>query len=246
MLRPTQSVEFRTGSILDSRRGVQLVDRLEILHGGAGDCGDFFDVVAGVMSLEHLQNAAGILKSRVLLRDAVGVKLEDPRRFVILPGGGIITGKETVLKIELVINDERSVGVVSDILFEVLVVIENVFDHTAEKGDIGAGAQSDVMIRQRRRSGKAGIHVDDFGASFLPGAQHPLEGNGMHFCGVAAHDQNNVGILDIDVMIGHGTTAERLSQSRYARTVSDPGLMIHLDDAQRPHRRRNQPTFFIV
>ena len=55
-----------------------------------------------------------------------------------------------------------SVGVISNIFFKILIVIEDVLDHSAQEGDIGAGAQGDVMIRQCRRSGKTGIHMDNF------------------------------------------------------------------------------------
>jgi hypothetical protein len=45
--------------------------------------------------------------------------------------------------------------------------------------------------------------MDNFGPSLLFGTHNPFKGDRVHLCGIAAHDQNNVGILDIDVMIGH-------------------------------------------
>ena len=63
--------------------------------------------------------------------------------------------------------------------------------------------------------------------------------------GIAAHDQDAIAVLEIVVMIGHGTTAERLCQSRNTGTVSDPGLMVHLHEAQGPHHR-DQPALLIV
>lgn len=44
--------------------------------------------------------------------------------------------------------------------------------------------------------------------------------------GIAAHNQDAVTVFQIDVLVGHRTTAKRLSQSRYGGAVSDPGLAI--------------------
>ena len=60
----------------------------------------------------------------------------------------------------------------------------------------------------------------------------PLEGNGMIFGYITTHVQNNIRITKINVMIGHRTTSERLSQSRYSRAVSDTGLVFNINDAQ--------------
>lgn len=56
--------------------------------------------------------------------------------------------------------------------------------------------------------------------------QDPLEGDGMVLGGIAAHNQDAVTVFQIDVLVGHRTTAKRLSQSRYGGAVSDPGLAI--------------------
>jgi hypothetical protein len=49
---------------------------------------------------------------------------------------------------------------------------------------------------------------------------------------ITTHVQNNISISKIDVMIGHCTASERLSQSRYRGAVSDTGLMFDIDDAE--------------
>jgi len=54
----------------------------------------------------------------------------------------------------------------------------------------------------------------------------------MIFCGIAAHDQDTVTVLNINPVIGHCTASERLSQSRNRGRVSDPGLMIELHQAE--------------
>jgi hypothetical protein len=52
------------------------------------------------------------------------------------------------------------------------------------------------------------------------------------FSHITAHVQNHIGISKIDIMIGHRTASERLSQSRYRGAVSDTGLVFDIDEAQ--------------
>jgi hypothetical protein len=47
---------------------------------------------------------------------------------------------------------------------------------------------------------------------------------------IATHVQDDIRISKIDIMIGHGTASERLSQSRYSSAVSDTGLMFDIDN----------------
>ena len=68
----------RSGFVLDSRRGVHFIDRLEVLHRGTGDGRDLFEIVSGVMCLQHLQDTPRILKGRVLFRDALVIKFYGP------------------------------------------------------------------------------------------------------------------------------------------------------------------------
>ena len=51
---------------------------------------------------------------------------------------------------------------------------------------------------------------------------------------VAAHVQDDVGIAEIDPMVGHGAASERLSQSRYRGAVSDTGLVLDVHQPQGP------------
>ena len=64
--------------------------------------------------------------------------------------------------------------------------------------------------------------------------------------GIAAHNQNTIGILYINVMVRHGTASKRLSQSRHRWTVSDTGLMIYIDHTQSTAFSSHQPALFII
>jgi len=47
-------------------------------------------------------------------------------------------------------------------------------------------------------------------------------------------------------MVRHGTASERLSQSRYRWTVSDPGLMIYIDHTQSAGLDGHDPALLVV
>jgi hypothetical protein len=67
---------------------------------------------------------------------------------------------------------------------------------------------------------------------FILGRLDPFKGNRVVFSHIATHIQNDIGISKIDIMIGHCTASERLSQSRYSSAVSDTGLVLNVDETQ--------------
>ena len=68
----------------------------------------------------------------------------------------------------------------------------------------------------------------------------------MIFCGIAAHDEKTITVLEIDPVIGHCATTERLSQSRNCRAVSYTSLMIDVDHPQASHEAVDSPTLVVV
>ena len=90
-----------------------------------------------------------------------------------------------------------------------------------------------------------GINTDQLGAA-LHGLGDPLEGNGVVFSRIGAHDQNAVTVSNVDPVIGHCAASERLCQSRNSGAVSDTGLMFNINQPQGPHHGLNEPAFLIV
>jgi hypothetical protein len=72
----------------------------------------------------------------------------------------------------------------------------------------------------------------DKDGSFIARCLNPLKRDRMIFCHITTHIQDDVGISKIDIMVGHCTTSERLSQSRHRGAVSDACLMLDIDDAE--------------
>ena len=64
------------------------------------------------------------------------------------------------------------------------------------------------------------------------GCLDPLKRDRMVLSHITTHVQNHIGVSKIDIMIGHCTASERLSQSRYRGAVSDTSLMFDINDAE--------------
>ena len=157
----------------------------------------------------------------------------------------IVSRKEAVIEIVLVVHDIGGIRVVVHVLVEVLVVVQDVLDHTAKEGDVGAGPQSGVDVRLGGCLGKPGIHGNEVAPLSLA-FMHPFHGDGMVFGSIAAHDQDSITVLEIDPVIGHCAAPERLCQSRNSGAVSYTGLVVDVDQAQGPHHRVAGPAFLVV
>ena len=66
-------------------------------------------------------------------------------------------------------------------------------------------------------------------------------------CGsIAAHDQDNITVFEVDPVIGHCAAPERLCQSRNSGAVSYSGLVFDVNEPKRPHHRLQRPAFLVV
>ena len=98
-----------------------------------------------------------------------------------------------------------------DALFDELlvfpVVLEDVVQHTVDDRNVGAGADADIFSRMRRRARHARIDHDHVGALRFLAFQHMLERNRMRLSGIAAHEQDGLGVADVRVGVGHRAVA---------------------------------------
>ena len=86
-----------------------------------------------------------------------------------------------------------------------------------------------VVVGHRRRAREARIDDDQLRLAVLHRLGHPLEAAGVGFGGVAAHDQDQVGVLDVDPVVGHRTSAECRAQTGHRWRVSYSRLGIEGD-----------------
>ncbi len=199
---PAKGVQHAPRLIPHSSGRIHLVHLQQVFHRRSSDFGYLLRCIARVVFLQELKDASGILKRRVLYRNPLLVPLEGPVSSIVLVGLGIVPGKETVFEIELVHDKVRRVGVVFHVLFEIFVLFDDVVDHAAEEGDVRSGTQGGVHICYGGGSRESRIH-GDHRASVLLGLHHPFHADGMVFCGIAAHDQEAITVLEVHPVIGH-------------------------------------------
>ena len=90
--------------------------------------------------------------------------------------------------------------------------------------------QGSVEVRNGGGAGETRVDGDDLGPVFL-GPGHPTEGHGMVLGGVAADDHDQIGVTDVDPVVGHGAAAEARGQARDGELA---GLVVDVDDTQGP------------
>jgi hypothetical protein len=57
----------------------------------------------------------------------------------------------------------------------------------------------------------------------------------MIFRCIGSHDQDAVGVSNVDPVVGHGAASERLCQSRNSGAMSDTSLMFDIDQTKGAH-----------
>jgi len=87
------------------------------------------------------------------------------------------------------------------------VLGQQVVDQAAQEHDVGARADRRVHVGHRGRAVESRIDHDQACLVVCLGLGHPFEPARVRLGGIATHDQDQVGILDVDPMIRHRTTA---------------------------------------
>ena len=73
------------------------------------------------------------------LGNAVAVFFQHPGCFIIFSFLGVITGEEAVIEIKVLADDEGRIGVIQDVVLEVLLLRQDIVDHPSQEGDIRPG-----------------------------------------------------------------------------------------------------------
>ena len=83
-----------------------------------------------------------------------------------------------------------------------------------------------VEVRYRCRAREARIDDDQLGAAVGLGLRDPFEAARMRLGGIAAHDDDEIGVLDVGPGIRHCATAECWGETGHRRAVSDTRLVV--------------------
>jgi hypothetical protein len=226
VLGPAQCVADRHHLVGCGRLAEHLRDLQELVLRRAGDLADQLGRVAAEVLLHLLVHAQRILQGLVDLDEAVLAHLVAPARLVVRALGFVVAAEEAVVVLVVGLGQERHVGVHLDVVEMDLVVAEQVVDDPGQEGDVGAHADRCIDVGQRRAAREARVDDDELGLACLHGLGHPLETAGVRFGGIAAHDENEVGILDVVPRIRHRSTSKRRAQTGHRRCVSDTRLCI--------------------
>ncbi len=242
---PAEGVALGAGLVPGTGGAIEVVDLEQVVLRDAGDRRHLVEGIALIVLLQHLIDAARILQGVVTDRDPGLVLVGGPGVLAVLALLGVIAGEQAVVEGIALADDLRGVGIVFDILFLNQIVVDDVLDHPAQEGDVGAGTQRHVMVAAGRGPGETRIDMDQRGAPILC-LEDPLEGDRVVFGGVAAHDKDTVTVLQVNIVVRHRTAAKRLSQSRYGGAVSDAGLVIDMDETHGPAGDGQGPAFLVA
>ena len=226
MLRPAERVHDGHRAIRRRSRGDHVPDLQHLVLRRAADAFDHLRRVARVVLLEQVVDAARIGQGRISLDVAIVAARVVPTRLVVAALVRVVARVDAVVEREFVLHDERQVGVVDDVVALNLVLQQQVVDQSAEENDISARADRRIDVGERSRAREARIDDDQFRLVVRLRLGDPLESARMRFGGVATHDENEVGILDVDPVIRHRTSAKRRGKTCHRRAVSDTCLVI--------------------
>src|SRR5215472_14566949 len=187
------------------------------------------------MLFEKLEDTARILQLRVEFDQTPIVKLILPFGAVVMACYRVIAAEETVRKFVALLNQERSVSIVAHVFVLDLVMSKQVINHPAEEGDISASAQRHINVGHRGSTGESRINHHQPRLVLRLGFDHPLEADRMSFGRIAAHHQNDIGILDVDPVVSHRAATKGGGQTGHRWSVSEAGLIVEADDAERAY-----------
>ena len=227
VLGPAESVQERCGLIRRAGFSNVFTDFEEV---GLRRTADVFDHIRGItgnMLLQQVPDAARMLQRSIAFGEAVFVQLIVPAGFVVLAFFCVIAAEQPVVEAVVLTHDQAGVGVGFGVFAVEFFVIQQIQDHARQEGNVGTGTNRGIEISHRRRTRKARIDNDELGAVMNFGFHRPAEPHRMRFCGVTAHHYDQVGVFNINPVVGHRTATKCWSKTCYRWSVSDTRLVIH-------------------
>ena len=236
VMRPAQRVETGQHPVRRGGRGDQLTDLEKGFNRRAAQLMHLFRRIAIDVVLEQIEHAARMLKRVIHLRIALIVQFVGPSRPVVADFRiiGVVAAEQALVEAEILAHDERGIGIRLHIRPVDGVLFQQIADDAIQEGNVRAGPDRHVQVRHRRRAGEAGIDHDQLGLVARLRFHRPLEADRMRLRRVAAHGDDDVGMLDVHPGVGHRPAPETGRQRRHRRRVTDARLAVDHDHAQRP------------
>ena len=118
-----------------------------------------------------------------------------------------------------------------DVIAEEKVVLNDMPDEAAEKGNVAAGADRHPDVCQRARARKSWIDMNDRRAALLR-FHHPAKTDRVGFGHRGTFDKNAICVSEILLRGRSSAPAEGGAQTGHRAAMSYPGLVGHTDHAQ--------------
>ncbi len=229
VMRPAQCVQDGTGFIPGRgfRQGFRHVQEIRLRR--TADGFHHFRGVAADMGFQQIKYAARVDQGIVAHNLPLRVQLVSPGATVILAGGFVITAEQPVGKSKIFPDDQRGVGKFTHILMLDFVIGQQVTRDTGKKRHIATRTQRRIKIGHGGGTVEAWVDHHQLRAPAFFGFHYPFEAHRVRFGGVTAHDQNDVGVANIDPVVGHRATSETRRQRRNGRAVAQARLVLHGD-----------------
>ena len=139
----------------------------------------------------------------------------------------------------------HAIDTVFDILFVFPAVLEDVVHHAEQEGNIGTGAQTNVLVGLGSRPRKAWVHHNHLAAGFLS-VQHVQQADRVGFCGIGADVQRALAVLHVVVRIGHGAIAPGIGHTCHRGGVANTCLVIAVVTTPKTHPLPQQIRLLVV
>src|ERR687893_86467 len=249
-----------------------LGDLQEGLLGAAGDLLDHLGGVLGEVALEDLEDAPLVLEGLVgrtlalvgfafspgfLTHDAAldpsngrvidGLSLVAPTRYVVRLCLLIPTGEEARLAhvFELLGYEGGGVGVVDDVLLEVLLVLDDVVDEAAQERYVRPSPYRGVDVAHGARAGEARVHVDELRALLARDHWVP-EAYRVRLSHIRALDDDAVGVLQVHEVSGGAAPTVRGAQTGHRGAVSYARLVCDSRETQGVEELGDEVVLLVV
>jgi hypothetical protein len=179
-----------------------------------------------------LENATGILQGFVDAGEPAAIFLILPARFVVRFRLRVPSGEVPLLEGKTVIDEERRVGVLFDVVRVVEIAFQRVANQSAQESDIAARSNGHVIVRHRGGAIETRVDANELRFARSLRFHRETKSDRMIFRGIAAHDENDVGVRDIRPSVCHRPPAEGGGQTGHRGAVSETGLILVSDDTE--------------
>ncbi len=246
VLRPAQRIQEGRGSVCRTGGGQHFAHFQEVGFRRTANVFHHLRRIAGNVLFKQVPHAARIGERVIAFRIAIFVELIVPGRLIVLAFFRVVAAEQPVFKSKVFPHQQIGVGVVLNVLSVNFVVFNQVQQHAGKERNVRAGADWRIDIGYRCRTRKARIDDDQRRIIVVLRFHRPAESHGMGLSGVTAHDHNDVGVFDINPVVGHRTATKCWSKTCYRWSVSDARLVIYRQHAEGAHKFLRQHAGFIT